>query len=143
MKGNTMSEARVWTVVARASSVAKRTTTAVVLRDHFGAVVVGLALAIAACAEKKTEPVVKPGPNLASIDIAIAGMHCDGCAMTITDALKEVDGVVECQVSFQEKKASVKYDPARVAPAQLAAVIEKTGYRPTLPGAPANVLPPQ
>jgi copper chaperone CopZ len=96
-----------------------------------------VAFAIGGCRDKQPEPVVKAAPTFASVDIAIAGMHCDGCAMTVSDALKETDGVLDCQVSFQDKKASVKYDPTRVAPAQLAAVIEKTGYKPTLPAAPS------
>ena len=100
--------------------------------------VVGLVLGVVACGEKKVEPVVKPAPTFSTVDIGITGMHCDGCAMTINDALKEADGVVECQVSFTEKKATVKYDPTRVAPAQLVAIIEKTGYRTTAPGARAG-----
>ena len=62
--------------------------------------VVGGAL-VGGCAEKKVAP-VKTAPPVGVVDIGISGMHCDGCAMAISDALKQTDGVIECQVSFAD-----------------------------------------
>ncbi|MBI5511104.1 MAG: heavy-metal-associated domain-containing protein [Deltaproteobacteria bacterium] len=94
------------------------------------AVVLGLALA-AACADKPVPPPVPQDPTR-SITIAVAGMHCDGCAGTVTEALKLLDGVLEARVSLADKQAVVRYDPARVKPEELALAITKAGYKPTL-----------
>ncbi len=54
----------------------------------------------------------------------------------VTSALQAVDGVRSVEVSLQEERATVSYDPARVQPAALAAAIRGAGY---VPGDPAPV----
>ncbi len=59
----------------------------------------------------------------------IGGMWCAACAWLIESALTRARGVVSCQVLFAADIARVTYRPARVTPADLAAVIEGLGYR--------------
>ena len=44
-------------------------------------------------------------------------------------ALEGLDGVVNAEVSFEEKAATVHYDPAKVTPEQMMAVIKTIGFR--------------
>ncbi len=56
----------------------------------------------------------------------IDGMTCGSCATAVKRVLKKVNGVKDAQVSFQEKKGVVTYDPSKVTPAQIAqAITEK------------------
>jgi Cu/Ag efflux protein CusF len=43
--------------------------------------------------------------------------------------LARLDGVVHAEVSFEEKAATVQYDPAKVTPEQMIAAIESIGFR--------------
>jgi Cu/Ag efflux protein CusF len=43
--------------------------------------------------------------------------------------LEGLDGVVNAEVSFEEKAATVHYDPVKVTPEQMMAVINTIGFR--------------
>jgi Cu/Ag efflux protein CusF len=43
--------------------------------------------------------------------------------------LEGLDGVVNAEVSFEEKAATVEYDPAKVTPEQMMAAINTIGFR--------------
>lgn len=56
----------------------------------------------------------------------IEGMTCGACATAVKRVLKNVNGVKAAQVSFEEKKGVVTYDPTKVTPEKIAhAVSEK------------------
>ena len=59
----------------------------------------------------------------------IEGMHCDGCAQIIQSLLERKAGVRTVNVSFKKSQARILYEPTTVAQDQLAAAIEKAGYR--------------
>ena len=59
----------------------------------------------------------------------IEGMHCEGCARIIQSLLERKTGVRTVNVSFKESEARILYDTTTVAEDQLAASIEKAGYR--------------
>lgn len=60
--------------------------------------------------------------------LAIRGTYCESCERTITVMLKRTPGVLSASVSVDRGEAVVLYDPARTAPAKLAAVVEQLGY---------------
>ena len=62
----------------------------------------------------------------------IRGMHCTGCASGIEAMLRRVDGVSKADVSFEEKVATVEYDPAKANAEKIIAAIEKMGYKAAL-----------
>jgi Cu/Ag efflux protein CusF len=43
--------------------------------------------------------------------------------------LEGLDGVVNAEVSFEEKAVTVRYDPVKVTPEQMMAVIKTIGFR--------------
>lgn len=62
--------------------------------------------------------------------IRIDGMHSHQCEQDIQAALGRHEGVHEVEVDFLSGQASVLFDPAKVAVAELLAAIEEAGYRP-------------
>lgn len=67
------------------------------------------------------------------VQIPVAGMTCQGCAHTIENALARIEGVESAEVSYGARSASITFDPARIAPPELAARVASTltplGYR--------------
>nr|WP_228529972.1 cation-translocating P-type ATPase [Diaphorobacter caeni] len=56
-------------------------------------------------------------------------MHCAACALSIEDALRQVPGVLEVDVSAATRRARVVWRPAQVLPSQWMAAVRKAGYR--------------
>lgn len=71
----------------------------------------------------------QPANANATNTLAVAGMHCDGCAKGITSELKRTPGVITATVSFSNQLAVVALDTNRVSNAQLIKVIEAAGYK--------------
>lgn len=62
-----------------------------------------------------------------NIRVSIEGMHCEACVRRVTNALTGVRGVqVE---SVEIGSARVGFDPAAVAPEQIAAAVDKIGFK--------------
>jgi copper chaperone len=62
------------------------------------------------------------------VQLNIEGMHCGGCVSSVTKVLEAVPGVSKVDVSLEQKRASVTYDPARAGMAQFKAAVEDAGY---------------
>ncbi len=67
-------------------------------------------------------------PLLAEATLSVGGMTCAACVGRVEKALARVDGVEAAAVNLVTERASVRYDPDRVTPADLAAAVERTGY---------------
>ncbi len=65
------------------------------------------------------------------LTLAVSGMSCASCAARIEKRLNQLDGVV-ATVNFATEKATVDF-PDSVAPEDLVAAVEETGYTATLP----------
>ncbi len=65
---------------------------------------------------------------MSSAEIDIDGMNCDGCAERIQRLLTQEGGVREANVSYQDGRAVVRFNPAAVEPARLHEVIEQAGF---------------
>ncbi len=63
-----------------------------------------------------------------NVVINISGMSCNHCAQRVEDNLNKVPGVVEAKVSFNEKKAIIKYSADKVDREKLKDSIKDTGY---------------
>ncbi|MFD6261599.1 heavy metal translocating P-type ATPase [Micromonospora chalcea] len=68
------------------------------------------------------------------IELAIGGMTCASCAARIEKKLNRMDGV-EATVNYATEKATVRYADD-IAPADLIATVEKTGYTAVVPPSP-------
>lgn len=66
-----------------------------------------------------------------NVTFRVEGMHCSGCASTIQALLQRNGGVKRASASFDAGEARVLFDPALISEDQVAAVIEKAGFRVT------------
>jgi Cu+-exporting ATPase len=71
-------------------------------------------------------------PLRGGVELSVAGMTCTSCAARIEKKLNRMPGV-EASVNYATERASVRYDATAVAPADLIATIEATGYTARLP----------
>jgi copper chaperone len=62
-----------------------------------------------------------------NIRLSIEGMHCEACVRRVTKALTEVPGVRVDTVEVGS--ARVGFDPAAARPEQIAASIDKIGFK--------------
>ncbi|RME27912.1 MAG: heavy-metal-associated domain-containing protein [Deltaproteobacteria bacterium] len=70
--------------------------------------------------------------------LAIEGMTCASCSVTVRTAARKLDGLVSIEVDVDGGRATVQYDPDRLTPEQIAEQISSTGYKTTVlrdPGA--------
>lgn len=68
----------------------------------------------------------------ASLDLAISGMTCQGCARKATEALQAVEGVDSAHVRLEQGSAAVRLKPgAAVDVAELIAAVEAAGFEAT------------
>lgn len=70
------------------------------------------------------------------VELRVEGMHCQGCANALTNALRRRDGVLDAHVSHTERRARIRYDEARTDPSRLREAVERAGYLVPDPEAP-------
>ncbi len=58
----------------------------------------------------------------------ISGMKCSSCAQNIEGVLGKHDGVISAVVNLPLERATVRYEPAKVSPEELAGDVESLGY---------------
>jgi P-type Cu+ transporter len=66
------------------------------------------------------------------LELPIEGMTCSSCAGRVEKSLNRIEGV-EATVNFATERASVCFDPERVAPEALVGAVEEVGYSASLP----------
>lgn len=64
-----------------------------------------------------------------SLKLKITGITCAGCSNHISNALKEVDGIIEHNVEYPGDLATIIFDPGKTNPEAIIKVIEQTGYK--------------
>lgn len=60
--------------------------------------------------------------------IQIEGMTCGGCVNSVTNALKQVQGVNNVNVSLADKQAVIDFDDSQTTIDTLKEAIEDAGY---------------
>jgi copper chaperone len=63
-----------------------------------------------------------------SITLKVNGMTCDGCARSVTKALKAVPGVGDVEVSLARSEAQIAYAPREVSVERIKTAINDAGY---------------
>lgn len=67
--------------------------------------------------------------DTATVRLHISGMTCGMCPVTARQALEKLDGVYSATVTLADSLGVVKFNPARLKPAEIAAHLTKmTGY---------------
>lgn len=60
--------------------------------------------------------------------IQVDGMHCGGCASSVSKALLALDGVAKAEVSHEKAQAQVQFDAQKVSTATLLEAVEEAGF---------------
>ncbi len=63
------------------------------------------------------------------ISLDVKGMTCSHCVMTVTNALKAVDGVKVANVSLEQETAKVTYDENKTTLDSLKKAVVDAGYQ--------------
>jgi len=63
-----------------------------------------------------------------TVTLGIDGMSCGGCVRSVTNVLEALDGVVKADVSLEQTRAVVEFDPAKVGVEQFKQSIEDAGF---------------
>ena len=63
-----------------------------------------------------------------TIQLNIQGMTCNGCVNSVKNVLQKMIGVVSVDVSLEQNRATVIYNPEQANPSQLKAAIENAGF---------------
>ena len=62
------------------------------------------------------------------ITLPITGMHCEGCAATITQGLTEMAGILAANVSIATEQAAVTYNPSALDENMIVDKIRSLGF---------------
>ena len=100
-------------------------------------VVTTLSLAITPGSHGAVRPAATPAAvaDTQRVSIKVAGMFCESCEATVRTMLKRTPGVYSAKVDVKRGEAIVAYDPKQTTPQALADVINRLGYKATLPPA--------
>lgn len=63
-----------------------------------------------------------------TVTLAVPGMTCAACPITVKKALTKVDGVTKAEVSFENREAIVTFDDAKTSVEALTQASENAGY---------------
>ena len=63
-----------------------------------------------------------------TVTLAVPGMTCPVCPITVKKALTKVDGVTKTEVSFDKRQAVVTYDDAKTNVDSLTKATADAGY---------------
>jgi copper chaperone CopZ len=83
-----------------------------------------------------------------NVTLYVQGMTRGGCAVAVKTALRQIPGVIDARVSYEQHQAVVTYDPAKITPPAIARATEeklpgyKVGAQPVPPTATTNSCSP-
>jgi len=63
-----------------------------------------------------------------SVTLDVPGMYCEMCPVTVSKALKKVNGVERVKASYETKQAVVTFDDARTSVEALQKATANAGY---------------
>ena len=69
-----------------------------------------------------------PSEGSATMTVAIDGMHCNSCAMSIDWEVEDVDGVSDSSTSYAKGLTRVTFDPRTVSADMILAAIGRAGF---------------
>lgn len=63
-----------------------------------------------------------------TVTLAVPGMTCAACPITVKKALSKVEGVSQVDVTYEKREAVVTFDDAKVNVQKLTKATEDAGY---------------
>ncbi|HIP31189.1 MAG TPA: copper chaperone [Crocinitomicaceae bacterium] len=90
-------------------------------------------LLITGCnSSQQKETMIVKKTDLVETCIAVEGMTCVGCEVTLEKNLTELNGVVKVSASSSKDEATITFDKSKTDEKTLIKAIETAGYRPIL-----------
>lgn len=74
-------------------------------------------------------PICERTSEMKTTTFTVEGLRCNACAETVKRLVEREPGVKAVSVSYADRQARILYEPEAVSEDQLAATIEKPGYR--------------
>ncbi|RTL59995.1 MAG: mercuric transport protein MerTP [Sphingobacteriales bacterium] len=81
---------------------------------------------------QETKVIIVDKTDIATAQLNISGMDCEGCTSHINGELSKVNGVIEANTSYKNANAIVKFDKSKTSIDSLANIINSIGYKVTL-----------
>jgi mercuric ion binding protein len=69
-----------------------------------------------------------------TVTLAVPGMSCAACPITVKKALSKVDGVDKAEVDYDKRQATVTFDDAKTDVAKLTRATADAGYPSSVKG---------
>ena len=73
-----------------------------------------------------------PSAELDTVVLHVEGMTCGGCTLATRKVLERLTGVTVAEVSYEQRRAVVTYDPRMVTVAQMIAAVATLKYTATV-----------
>lgn len=80
--------------------------------------------------------------DILTVTVWIVGMTCNSCVQSIKGRISQMTGVHSIEVSLEEEKGTITFDPRLTEPEQLRAAIEDMGFEASLTGPESTQTPP-
>ena len=64
-----------------------------------------------------------------TVTLRVEGMTCQGCVRSVTRVLQAIAGVQSVEVSLEDARAQVQFDPARTSTQRLVDAVQEAGYQ--------------
>jgi copper chaperone len=64
-----------------------------------------------------------------TVELKVEGMDCQGCVKSVTRMLSGLAGVQSVDVSLEEARARVTFDPAKSNLGEFKKAVERAGYK--------------
>ena len=116
-------------VVEHDPSIISPEAVAEIIEDRgFGATIIETHASITQPSELSTVARVGTGPELTTTTVAIEGMTCGACTSAVEGGFKDVEGVVQFNISLLAERAVIVHDAKKLTSAQIAETIEDRGF---------------
>lgn len=76
----------------------------------------------------KTQTSNQSQADLTTTTVAIEGMTCGACTSAVEGGFKDVEGLVQFNISLLAERAVIIHDPAKLSPEQITEIIEDRGF---------------
>ena len=63
-----------------------------------------------------------------AVSITVTGMKCGGCETTITDKVKEIDGVISVSAKHKDNSVDLEFDETKTSLDAITQVITDAGF---------------
>jgi len=63
-----------------------------------------------------------------TVTLSVKGMSCMGCVKSVKRVLEPIAGVEAVDVSLEEARATIRYEPVKANPEQFKSAIRDAGY---------------